>query len=412
MYNLFTFPARFGVATVSMVMVLGVISPLRGVEPVDNGASISSLDSTDSVLSIAPRGFTVGHVTLGAVFGSSQAEYYFDTILPVLTGPDSILFLNPQVSMHDDYNESINLGIGYRKACESWNMIFGFNAFYDYSKSPYGNGYNQLGLGLELLWENFSIRLNGFLPDQHRELIAVGMDSSTRTSTSTSRRASTTSDVSTSQSSQIILIRPPNDEVTQPALLTTTRTRRTDTTLTRASRKECATTVSRLYGRHEDAMPGLELEAGGRLPGPDLLRRLQLFGGFYAYDDPFGGDVTGFKARAQFDICKYCFLDAEYYGDERLLGDQWFFGLRVSLPLGRDKFPHTRLAGSSSASAALLSRMGEKIIRPRRVHFSEGPWESMGSSSSTDCGTTTSSRRSQTVTDTFKDEITLLDQVP
>ncbi|MFI5334279.1 MAG: inverse autotransporter beta domain-containing protein [Chlamydiales bacterium] len=56
-----------------------------------------------------------------------------------------------------------NGGLGFRDLSESLNLVFGINAFYDYRqvKRAY---FQQLGLGIEILGEQWDFRANGYIP--------------------------------------------------------------------------------------------------------------------------------------------------------------------------------------------------------------------------------------------------------
>jgi hypothetical protein len=104
------------------------------------------------------------------------------------------------------------------------------------------------------------------------------------------------------------------------------------------------------------------------VPGVNKVFDLRLFAGAYGYDNPGGGDFSGFKARAEARVTQNLFLDLEYWDDKELVGGNWVAGVRFTsafdlgqLVQGKNPFK------SESAPATLRSRLNDQIMRSHRV---------------------------------------------
>ncbi len=82
-------------------------------------------------------------------------------------GTDELYFNNSRINFTDRGQVAANVGLGGRWFSESANRIFGISAWYDTDYSDNGNRHEQLGIGLELLGENWDLRANIANPTEH-----------------------------------------------------------------------------------------------------------------------------------------------------------------------------------------------------------------------------------------------------
>lgn len=220
-----------------------------------------------------------GQVTLGGKFGEDVTAGYIDFLIPLFQGPNDLLFFDARVNGNDSSQEVYSFGLGYRHLFPDVEMILGANAFYDYVDSPYDFHYDQAGFGVEVLTRWVDARFNYYLPADDINVISSHRSTETHFGGDTK------------------------------------------------------TTVSRLFERREAALEGFYTELGFLTPGLDRYFELRWFGGYYFYNNPFGGDFEGFKARMEARLTRAITLDAEYWSDDHLAGGgNWMGGVRVSLP--------------------------------------------------------------------------------
>lgn len=73
-------------------------------------------------------------------------------------------FIDLRLHQFDQADEhALNAGVGVRFGTVNSRRIFGVNAYYDFSRSHHAS-FNQIGIGLELLGDIFSLRMNGYGP--------------------------------------------------------------------------------------------------------------------------------------------------------------------------------------------------------------------------------------------------------
>jgi hypothetical protein len=104
-------------------------------------------------------------------------------------------------------------------------------------------------------------------------------------------------------------------------------------------------------------MEGYDLEVGVPVPFLPEFCNLWLFGGLYDFNNPFGGDLDGFQGRLEWRLNPSLCLETAYFTQDRFItGDNWYFGIRGSLPL----------EGSGNFLA--------NLFRPKSNAGSDRPW--------------------------------------
>ena len=297
--------------------------------------------------------------------GANEREGRFDVFFPVHTKDNTLFFLYPRVGWASDSDGAVSLGGGARTYLPEMDAIFGVNVFYDNYESQFGNRFSQLGVGTEFLTENLDFRFNYYLPEggqrEARNITVANPFTTTRTTFGTAFA---------SESS-----------------IFQRRTVRT---------QEAA--LNQVFRSTEEAMNGLDTEVGMKAPYIEdvIPGEIRMYGGFYSFENPFGGDLEGGKARGEWRLSQKLALETAWYEDEEVLGDNWTFGFRVSLPIEdgptglrdtfagifKDKKKPSRSSsfaaggGSyvfASSDSSVLDRMTEEVNRTHRVLSSESP---------------------------------------
>ena len=296
-----------------------------------------------------------GRLTLGAKFAEDLQSGYVDILNGGFLGTDTALFVNLRGTFDDNDQTILTAGLGVRHLFENPGVIIGANVYYDYVDTSAGNSINQLGFGAEVLTKYVDARFNYYLPENDRFLV--------RKFDVVSRDRSTGPEFS-------------NGNLLQRNLTTTT-------------------TIS-TFGIFEEGLEGWNAEAGFLVPGLDRYFDLRLFAGGYSYQDPKGGDIAGFKARAEARVTDGVTLDLEYWEDEELVGGNWVAGVRVSLPFeignlftGRNPFEGAENTFRRTPNRDLRARMDEMVIRSHRVQTGTTGPQLTGVTSNTDTKTVT-----------------------
>lgn len=266
-----------------------------------------------------------GLITLGTQF----SEHLSGAFLDAMTGlwaprsRDAFLFLNSRYHLEDDGQFIQSTGAGFRKLLTGPGIIIGGNAYWDSIHSERQNDFEQLGLGFEVLSRWVDARFNYYLPDDERFEIE-------RSSERDSSRA-----------------------IVGGNLVQTNR--------------------KRSFKRFEAALEGFNTEVGFLIPGLDKYAEVRVFGGYYHYDNPFGHDFDGFKARLEARLLPGVIADVEYWDDARLMGGHWTAGARVSVPFsiynlvtGRNPFEGIGEA-FTPRRREMQERLGEMVIRSHRI---------------------------------------------
>ena len=96
-------------------------------------------------------GYKEGYSTLGAFITPYST---FSHVLPFLDLRGHVF--------NQHWKFAGNAGVGFKCLTDS-PLVFGAGAYYDY-RQTHKNHYNQVGLSLELLWDRWEVRANGYLP--------------------------------------------------------------------------------------------------------------------------------------------------------------------------------------------------------------------------------------------------------
>ncbi len=268
-----------------------------------------------------------GTLTLDLGFTADRIEGGANLLAPLYRDPNgkSMFFLDGNWSGKGDGNENGSAGLGFRHRFDDPDIIIGFNAFYDYGDYS-GRGYNQFGVGFELLSKWVDFRANGYFPShsvKHFDRYSTTKLTPRKTTSST-----TSDSVFIDGGEGGFFDDPPPD-----TLVTTTTTR-----LTTSKHG----TKRRTFERREGSMPGFDLELGGLVPYLDCWAETRIYAGYAFFDDPFGHDISCLTARLESRPVPAVVFDAQYKGDARLLdGDNhWFFGARVEIPFDLGNLLH------------------------------------------------------------------------
>ncbi len=266
-----------------------------------------------------------GGFTLGTQFSEHLSGVYLDSITG-LWAPvkgDAFLFLNGRYHWEDDGQFISSTGLGFRKLFPERKIIIGANIFLDSIHSEHENDFSQLGFGLEVLTEWVDARFNYYRPED--DLYEVNRSS---------RR---------------------NSRTTQSANAITRTTERLD------------------FQSFESGLEGCNAELGVKIPWLDRYAETRAYLGYYHYENPFGGDFEGFKARLEARVLRGVTANVEYWEDAALMGGNWTAGVAVSVPfslynLFTGKNP---LEGASDSFKPLPrrfeDRMGDIVERSHRI---------------------------------------------
>lgn len=303
--------------------------------------------------------YPAAYLNFGARFGEEDLEGYSDMILPLLNNEQNIIFFNPRVSLMDEGANEFNLGLGYRRMVTD-GLVLGGNIFVDSRESAHGNRFNQWGAGVELLSNSVDFRANYYDADNGKEKIG----SQTRESSETS--VATTTSTHTKRSNYSDVYASGHGLWSDYTQTTTTKYRTVTTT----------TLTQHWFDQYEAGMDGWDTELGFKLPLP-IGPEVRLFGGYYSYDNPFGDDVDGLKARLEIKTGPYLALDAEVFEDETLNGSNFFVGARLQIPLSRDLSWRKFVDGLVSMDhRSLDERMrSEMVQRDVRVQTKDSDWQ-------------------------------------
>jgi hypothetical protein len=266
-----------------------------------------------------------GNFTLGGMFSDSLSGVYLDSItgLWASTPRDSFLFLSSRYHYEDNSQFISSTGLGFRQLLPNQEVILGFNVFYDGVNSENSNDYDQFGFGLEVLTHWVDARFNYYLPEDTRYEVSRRTTSNTVNSFGPGGVTSTTSRVT--------------------------------------------------MKNFEAGLEGFNAEIGFLIPGLDRYAEVRAFAGYYHYDNPFGSDFDGFKARLEARVLKGVVANVEYWDDKALMGGHWTGGVAVTVPFsvynlltGRNPFE----GGSESFERVpreFKSRMSDPIERSHRI---------------------------------------------
>ncbi len=298
---------------------------------------------------------TFGQITIGGKFSEDLQSGYADIITGLARTKNAALFVNLRGTFGDNDQELFSAGLGFRYLIEDAGLIIGANVYYDQIESAAGNSFQQLGLGAEVLSKWVDARFNYYIPEDGQQ-----------TTGSFTRRSS----------SRRVTEQFANGNLFQRSVVD-------------------RTVVSR-FNTVEEGLQGWNAEVGVLLPWLEQLCEFRVFAGAYGYDNPAGGDFTGFRGRAEARITQGITLDVEYWDDENLVGGNWVGGVRVSVPFdfselcsGRNPFAGAGEILAPRKASSLASRMDEMVMRSHRIMTTPGPVESGSQTTTTTIKTIT-----------------------
>ncbi len=291
-----------------------------------------------------------GTITVGTQFSDHRTGVYLDSITGIWSPQqrDAFLFLDNRYHYEDHGQLISSTGLGFRKQLPGREVIFGVNAFYDSIHSENDNDFNQLGLGTEVLTKWVDFRFNYYLPENDDVLV----------------------DRKTEHHSK---------QTAGGGFVRTTKT-------------------ADHFERLESALEGFNAEIGINLPICKHTE-VRLFGGYYHYDNPFGGDFNGFKARLEARVLRGVVANVEYWDDAYLMGGHWTASISASVPFsiynlvtGRNPFEGAA-EFFKTGHREFKDRMGEMVERSHRIQTVTSGYIPTGSSRSSQ---TTFSSKSDT----------------
>ena len=119
------------------------------------------------------------------------------------------------------------------------------------------------------------------------------------------------------------------------------------------------------------------MEVGVRLPVPLEWLEARLFGGYYAFQPVWEGDVAdnnqieGFKGRLEFRIHDHFLIDAEVFEDDRLFGSDYLVSARVRLPfdLGAISRGENPFRAEAAPAPVYSPRLTEMVMRDPHIQI-------------------------------------------
>jgi len=331
----------FAMNKTTVVGMMGALGVCALSMPAFAGEEVST-DGKKTVVEPAAHERQWGSITLGVKSSSDLTSGYLDTITPFWTTPTTMLALNTRAT-YDNRDQSLNsYGLIARAMLPDQNLIFGVNGYYDAVHSQFGSDFDQAGFGAEVLTHWVDARFNYYLPEDTRYEIG--------------RSTSVKSD------KRIGPIFPVRTSSTNLALQQTT------------TRTEKRKTVKRF----DEALQGWNAEVGFLLPGLDQYMEVRAFAGAYGYQNPFGSDYVGFKARVEARIVPAITANVEYWDDANLMGGHWTGELRVTVPFSIFNLASGRNPFEGAAEAFTFrkrdfsERMGDLVLRSHREFSTSG----------------------------------------
>lgn len=256
-----------------------------------------------------------GDLTFGINGAGNNWDSFADFILPLASKDTSFIFLNPRLSMTGDKifgssSNEMNIGIGFRQYVN--NMIFGINAYYDSRKTELGNNFEQTGFGLEFMSKHLDIRANYYMPFKDTNYLL--------------------------------------DKIYDIA-------------------RGHHISATHYY---EVATQGFDGEIGFKIPLPDILGELRLYGGYYYFSTGSNyGDETfnGLKAKIEYRPLSIISLNYAVYENEDFNGSKWQAGLKFNLPLDFRKALRAKnpFFGMKIQDKSVKKRMGEMVERDMHI---------------------------------------------
>jgi hypothetical protein len=237
-----------------------------------------------------------------------------ELMYPFSYSPESLWFAdirgrfanNDIDGISDDDSFEGNLGVGYRRATDGNDSVFGLYGYLDHLETPFENEYQQLTVGGEYFYgKNWLGRINGYLPEDDEQSVPVSVANTGRL-----------------QNGQIQFV---------------------DRTL------------------EENSLPGADVEIGRRFT--PFNQRLWLYGGYFFFDRSGYEEVEGPRVRAEatWDVDALASgadltAGVEYQDDD--VRDEQIFGLlRIDIPFG------TRSDEDTSRPDWVKNRLSRRVKR-------------------------------------------------
>jgi hypothetical protein len=308
-----------------------------------------------------------------------------ELLAPLWMDDNSVFFVYPEVNVWDRDRQMMSIGAGFRTKMDLWPAIVGANVFYDHIEGFAGLSADQLGAGVEILTDWWDFRANAYFALSDQELIDTQRRSTVKQSV-VGRSSATTVGIGNPFAQGNGICRYDTYRHTVTNRIQTVRT-------------------TQYYENFAQTMNGVDAELGVLVPWlPKYGIELRLYAGGYFYENPFGGgDLSGFKARAEARLGDHVRLDVAYHSDEEITGGHWFGGIRFTLPLGPgDQTPQR----TANGLRPLSNRMAELIERNSRPVVATSGYQENESRREVSASTRTVSRTStQTVKQTVADNV-------
>ncbi|MEM8807957.1 MAG: inverse autotransporter beta domain-containing protein, partial [Cyanobacteria bacterium P01_G01_bin.38] len=283
-------------------------------EPVISQATTAADLGTDLV--IRPR-FGLDFDTAGS---GAESFGQFESFIPLWQNAGrELLFFQGQLLLDTDENLGTNLQLGYRHYVPGSDRIFGGYVAFD-KRGTDNASFDQLGIGLETLGENWDLRLNGFLPiGDQRELVDSNLvDAGTQIT-----------------NLQFIGNQLVGDAQQQQAEI----------------------------NQFESALGGFDLELGTKLLDIGESGALRGFAGLYYYDGEGVDGSLGWRLRLQAEPTEYLRTGLSVQDDD-------IFGTTVRFNIGA-AFPGYRATSAGTDNDTVVARLGESIGRTGHIVVDE-----------------------------------------
>lgn len=322
-----------------------------------------------------------GTVNFGVKTSGEYTDGSFSIVAPLWSSMGTenqlgggYLFLEPYSSWGEQGEVATSLGLGFRYLFNDQalnvltshdghqagfleeGVLIGANLFVDCLDTETNHQFWQFGFGAELATRYLELRANYYLPlTDAKEVERIRTRERTTKSSSSTSYSTQTSGADPFATGHTI-----QQDVTQTTYATTTtRTTTTD--------------IERLFRRFEEGMEGWDAEVAVLVPGLDKYLDVKLNGGYYSYDNqPFGpqaggtGNVQGWKAGIEVRPVPALALTATWYEDERLVGEEWLYGVRLEMPF--------EAGDIGDGKGGFWGRIKESFT-PRRRHLAERAFE-------------------------------------
>ncbi len=266
-----------------------------------------------------------GDITLGVQFSEKLSGVYFDSMTGIWASQNGGSFLFLDGRYHDEDNGQFisSSGLGFRQLVPGRDIILGANFYYDSIHSEHENDFVQYGFGIEMLTRWVDARFNYYLPENDRYEIS-------RSSVNRSR--------------------------------------------TEIGGGVVDHTEQRLdFKNFETSLEGYNAEIGVLIPGLDKFAEVRAYAGYFHYNNPFGHDFDGFKARVEARVLRGVTAGVEYWDDTALMGGHWTASVAVSMPFST----YNLLTGKNPFEGAgeyfkrlprpFSSRMSDMVERSHRI---------------------------------------------